>query len=132
MVTAILVMIVAWLSLAAMLFALQTLATKAHPQLGFIHVVSQLFTWIASPCFGAYAGILVSARLFRTTEPRLVAVSVMSLVAAFVLLLVVVAWSSRPSVGWDYVLVLIFQVGGIIGGVKLGEFQAGHHDEDGP
>ena len=115
-----LLFIIGWLALAAILFAIQMLVISARPGLGLFHFIHSMFTWIAGPCFGAFVGVYISAKIFRSVSILTIRSSFISILFTLISLTVLFNFFlNPPDVGLFDILTLFAQLFAVVIGAKL-------------
>jgi len=86
-VTALLVLVLAWLLVAGVMYGIGYVAMQARPTGGLLLVFHIFLMWVLSPGVAGYLAVFVTSALFRSVPVSTVYVSFVSVVGVFTVLL---------------------------------------------
>lgn len=118
-----LLMLLGWLMLGGLLYAVLWVASNAREGVGLLHILNVLLVWILGPGFGGFMAAYVTPRVFKTIDVSTITTGFISVVVtlAIVLGLFALATSPRDSAGVVQFVIFVAQVAAIVVGARIGK-----------
>jgi len=116
-------MLIGWLMLAALLYGLMYVASRAREGVGLMHLLNTLLMLVLAPGFGGFLATYITPRVFKTIDASTIATSFISVVVtlAFVIGLLSMMFAQHDGTWVGQFVLFIVQVAAIVFGAKIGK-----------
>ncbi len=120
------ILVVAWLVIALIIYVIGMVGSQARPGLGLIHLIHIFLMWVLSAGIGGFFAIYLPSLMFHAVDLKTLYVSFVSVVAVIITVLFLIAFislsSGRRSTG--EVIMFLLQSAAIFVGAWVGRHLA--------